>query len=602
MRSLCLLLLPLAALAQPPQAPSSTDLQQDGQTAPPARRDLVVVTGAWEPLPLEEADRAVSSLPVRGQSLLFANVIDFLQLDPSLDLRRRAPGGVQSDLSIRGATFGQTLVLLNGRRMNDPQSGHHSLDLPAPLDAVRAVEVLRGAGSALYGSDALGGVVNILTSPPENWQARLRLAGGSFGTQQQMASLSGKMGAVAQSLSLSRDFSRGFMSNRDYRNLAASSHTLVESRLGRTGLDLGYADKPFGAQDFYGPYPSWERTKTWFAGLNHNFGANWEAALSYRRHSDLFYLFRYNPQRYQNHHVADGLHASVRRRDRWQSGVTLFTGAEAFTDRIESSNLGVHSRARGAAYAALDVRALRRFSLSLGIRSESYRGALDQVSPTLSGGWWASSRLKLRASVSRAYRLPTFTDLYYRDPANRGNPSLRPETAWSYEAGADLRPSGSWRLQSTLFHRRDRDGIDYASPSPAGPWEARNITRLNFTGIEASASWRRRAHVAEFSYTGMRAVSSLPEGIYTKYAMNYPVHSGIFSWTGTAGRVMARTRLGAAERRARSPYAVWDASLAWRGRRISPFVQATNLANTRYEEILRVPMPGRAFLLGVELR
>lgn len=596
----CLLLLSLAVLAQPPQPPSTDPAAQP--QSPPPRRDVVVVTGTWEPLPLEEADRAVSSLPVREQSLLFSHVIDFLQLDPSLDVRRRAPGGVQTDLSIRGATFGQTLVLLNGRRMNDPQSGHHSLDIPAPLDAVQAVEVLRGSGSALYGSDALGGVVNILTAPPEGWQARLRLAAGSFGTQQQMASLSGKLGAAAQSLSISRDFSRGFIPNRDFRNLAASSHTLIESRLGRTGVDLGYADKPFGAQDFYGPYPSWERTKTWFAGLHQNFPEKWEAALSYRRHSDLFYLFRDNPQRYQNHHVADGFHASLRRRDRWQSGIALFTGAEAFTDRIESSNLGAHSRARGAVYAALDVRTLRRFSLSLGLRNESYRGAFDQVSPTLSGGWWANARLKLRASVSRAYRLPTFTDLYYRDPANRGNAALRPETAWSYEAGADLRPSGSWRLQSTLFHRRDRDGIDYSSASPLGPWEARNITRLNFTGVEASASWRRGAHLAEFSYTGMRAVSSLPEGLFTKYVMNYPVHSGIFSWTGTAGKAVARTRLGALERRARSPYAVWDASLAWRGRRISPFLQASNLANTRYEEILRVPMPGRALVAGVELR
>lgn len=597
-RPACLVPLCLALLAQTP----SSDAQPESQSAPPVRRDVVVVTGTWEPLPLEEADRAVVSLPVKEQSLLFSGVTDFLQLDPSLDLRRRAPGGVQTDLSIRGASFGQTLVLLNGRRMNDPQSGHHSLDVPAPLDAVQSVEVLRGAGSALYGSDALGGVVNILTAPPEGWQARLRLAAGSFGAQQQMATLSGKAGSVAQSLSLSRDFSRGFVANRDYRNLAAGSHTLVESRLGRTGVDLGYADKPFGAQDFYGPYPAWERTKTWFASLHHNLPQRWEAALSYRRHSDLFYLFRGNPQRYQNHHVADGFHGSVRRRDHWQGGVTLFTGAEAFTDRIESSNLGVHSRARGAAYAALDVRALRRFSLSLGLRSESYRGAFDQVSPTLAGGWWAGSRLKLRASASRAYRLPTFTDLYYRDPANRGNAGLRPETAWSYEAGADFRPSASWRIQSTLFHRRDRDGIDYASPSPLGPWEARNITRLKFTGVEASASWRRGAHVAEFSYTGMRAVSSLPDGIFTKYVMNYPVHSGVFSWTGSAGNVLARTRLGAVERRARAPYAVWDVSLAWRGRRVSPFVQAANLANTRYEEILRVPMPGRAFLFGVELR
>ncbi len=599
-RRACLVPLCLALLAQAPQPPS--DPQSDRQSQPPARHDAVVVTGTWEPLPLEEADRAVVSLPVKEQSLLFSGVIDLLQLDPSLDVRRRAPGGAQSDLSIRGASFGQTLVLLNGRRMNDPQSGHHSLDVPAPLDAVQAVEVLRGSGSTLYGSDALGGVVNILTAPPEGWQARLRLAAGSFGTQQQMATLSGKAGAVAQSLSVSRDFSSGFMANRDYRNLAASAHTLVESPLGRTGLDLGYADKPFGAQDFYGPYPSWERTKTWFASLHQNFSSSWEAAFSYRRHSDLFYLFRDNPQRYQNHHVAEGFHGSLRRRDHWRGGVTLFTGAEAFTDRIESSNLGVHSRARGAAYAAFDVRALRRFSLSLGLRSESFRGAFDQVSPMLAGGWWASSRLKLRVSASRAFRLPTFTDLYYRDPANRGNASLRPETAWNFEAGADFRPSGPWRLQSTVFHRQDRDGIDYASPSPLGPWEARNITRLNFTGIEASASWRRRAHLAEFSYTGMHAVSSLPEGLFTKYVLNYPIHSGVFSWTGTAGKMLARTRLGAMERRARAPYAVWDVSVAWRGRHFSPFVQIANLANTRYEEILRVPMPGRAFLAGVELR
>jgi outer membrane receptor protein involved in Fe transport len=100
----------------------------------------------------------------------------------------------------------------------------------------------------------------------------------------------------------------------------------------------------------------------------------------------------------------------------------------------------------------------------------------------------------------------------------------------------------------------------------------------------------------------MRAVSTLPAGIFTKYVMNYPIHSGVFSWTGSAGKILARTRLGALERRARSPYAVWDFALSWRGRRISPFVQATNLTNTRYEEILRVPMPGRAFLAGLELR
>jgi iron complex outermembrane receptor protein len=483
--------------------------------------------------------------------------------------------------------------------MNDPQSGHHSLDIAVPLDAVQSVEILRGAGSTLYGSDALGGVVNIITAKPlDSWQARARLAAGSFGSNQQSLFLAGFHKSLYQSLSLSRDFSTGFQPNRDYRNLAVASST----QFAGASLDLAFADKPFGAENFYGPYPSWERTKTWFAALRQRLGSRTEAALSFRRHTDLFYLFRDNPQRYQNHHAAQGFQASLRRRDPLGANFTLFSGAELFTDSIDSSNLGRHSRARGAAYSALDIRALRRFSFNAGLRSESYRGALDQVSPSLSAGYWAASSLKFRAALSRAFRLPTFTDLYYRDPANRGNPALRPESAWSYEAGLDYRPLNSWRLQSTLFQRRDRNGIDYMSASPAGPWNAANITRLDFTGLESSASLRLRTHLLDWSYTALHASSTLPAGVFTKYSFNYPIHSGVFSWTATLpANILIRTRAGALERRARSPYALWDLSLAWRRPRLRPFIQFSNLSNTRYQEILTVPMPGRAVLAGIEI-
>ncbi|MBI5084892.1 MAG: TonB-dependent receptor [Acidobacteria bacterium] len=148
--------------------------------APPVLNQSIVVTGAWQPIPLEESDRAVLSLPVRPNALLLNSIADVLRLHPSLDLRQRAPNLLQADLSIRGATFGQTLVLLNGRRMNDPQSGHHNLDLPAPLQSVQSVEILSGAGSTLYGADATGGVVNIVTSPPEASEIRLRAAAGNF--------------------------------------------------------------------------------------------------------------------------------------------------------------------------------------------------------------------------------------------------------------------------------------------------------------------------------------------------------------------------------------------------------------------------------------
>ena len=562
----------------------------------------VVVTGSWEPIPLEEADRSVISLPVRGQYLLLNTFVDLLKLDPSLDLRQRAPNGLQGDLSIRGATFGQTLVLLNGQRLSDPQSGHHSLDLPVPLQSIETIEVLRGAGSTLYGSDALGGVVNVITAPPEAGEIRLRVAAGNFGVNQESGSLAAIKGALSEQFSFSRDFSSGFMPNRDYRNLSLGSASAWRSRLGTTGLNLGLADKPFGAQNFYGPYPSWERTKTWFAGLRQSLGERTEAGVSYRRHSDLFYLYRDEPQRYQNHHVAESWQASVRRHDPLRQNVTLFYGAEGNGESIQSSNLGQHSRARVATYASLDVRALGRFSFSAGVRSESYRGVFAEVSPTIAVGYWAASKLKFRASVSRAYRLPTYTELYYRDPANQGNSALLPERAWSYESGADYRPSGRWRLQATLFNRRDRNGIDYTSNSPSGPWRAQNITSLNFTGVESSASLQRSGQVLEWSYTGLRGVSQLLPGVYTKYSFNYPVHSGVFSWTASLpGSITARTRVGAVERRGRGAYAVWDVYVARARGPVRPFVQFTNLSNTSYQEILTIAMPGRAIVGGIEI-
>ena len=99
----------------------------------------MVVTGTWEPLTLDELDRSVTVLPLRQYELLMNSWIDVLRLDPSVDLRERAANGVQSDISIRGANFGQTLVLLNGIRISDAQSGHHNLDLPVPMSGIARV-------------------------------------------------------------------------------------------------------------------------------------------------------------------------------------------------------------------------------------------------------------------------------------------------------------------------------------------------------------------------------------------------------------------------------------------------------------------------------
>ena len=567
------------------------------------RTDSIVVTGTYEPLPLEEADRPVRSLDIRSLQLVSNTFADFLKLDSSLDLRQRGGNGIQGDLSIRGGSFGQTLVLLDGLRLNDVQSGHHNLDLPSPLESLERIEVLKGSGSTLYGSDAVGGVVHFITRTPETSELRLRGAAGSFGTNQQRGTLTLVSSRLTQQFAFSRDFSTGFIPNRDYRNATFGSVSRFKTRFGDSNLHLSHRDSPFGAEQFYGNFNSWERTKTWWAALRQTFGANTDASFAYRRHTDLFVLYRDRPQIFTNRHAVESYQAAVRRRDTIGHNAKLHYGIETYGDSIVSSNLGRHQRIRGAGYAALDVRALRRFSFTAGLRDEIYGSRNQEWSPTLSAGAWILQRLKVRAGVSRAFRLPTYTDLYYQDPANRGSADLRPESAWSFEGGADYNAAGTVRAEFTIFHRREKDGIDYVRYNPNDIWRATNFQNFRFTGLEAAVRFRLpRRQEAEVQYTGLRGAQAALGQAMSKYVFNYPVHNAVLSWQGIVKQdIVARTRVGIAQRLQREPYAVWDVYAASTRGRVRPFGQFTNLTSTRYEEIPRVAMPGRAFIAGIEL-
>ena len=239
---------------------------------------------------------------------------DLLRQDSSVFLEQRGAGGGQADIVLRGGTFEQTLVLLNGFRINDSQTAHHNLDLPVPLDAMDSIEVLHGAGSTLHGVDALSGVVDFMTAAPPTTTLRLRAGGGSFGSEEE--SLLGTLARKRWSsrLTADRNFSTGFMADRDYtgnsftgnctaqqlfldcqndrgyRNEDASSESWASSRLGISDLLFAASDRSFGANQFYGPYNSWERTKGWFASARQELGSHTEAAFGYRRHTDEYVL------------------------------------------------------------------------------------------------------------------------------------------------------------------------------------------------------------------------------------------------------------------------------------------------------------------------
>ncbi len=568
---------------------------------PAKHEDRTVVTGTYAPIPLEEADRTVDSLAIGQSPSVYRNAIDALQSEPAVDVRQRAPG-VQGDLSIRGSSFGQTLVLIDGLRLNDAQTGHNNLDLPFPFAAIDRIEVLEGSGSTLYGADAVGGAVNFLTKAPEVTEVRVGAYGGSFGTNGQDGLVSYVRGPLTEEFTFTRELSTGFMANRDYRSLALGSESNWRSSLGLTRLLLGSSDRPFGAAGFYGNYPSWERTRGWFAGLSQTLGEHTELAFSFRRHTDLFDLFRYRPALYENRHATESWEAAIRRWNQLRANTRVYYGLEGYRDSIDSTNLGTHTRDRGAGYVSVDARALRRFSINAGVREEYFTGGRTVATPSLSGGYWLNSRVRFHASASGAFRLPTFTDLYYSDPANVGNPNLKAERAWSFEGGAHV----NWQRNTAdvvIFRRYDRDNIDYVRNSASSIWRAANIDNLRFTGVEAAWRWQiSSGQRLDVTYAGLRGFQQALSGQQAKYLFAYPVHSGTLTWWGhLPQQVTTHLRTGVLQRYRQDAYPLVELSIEREWTHVKPYLQVNNAANAGYQEIPGVRLPGRSYIAGLEL-
>jgi iron complex outermembrane receptor protein len=604
------------------------------QSPPPSPPDQLphptenlVVLGSAVPVPLAESSASVVVLPVKGRTLTLESPQELLRQDSSVFLEERGAGGGQADLVLRGGTFEQALVLLNGFRIDDSQTAHHNLDLPVPLDAMDSIQVLHGAGSTLHGADALSGVVDFLTAAPSGDSLRLRAGDGSFGSNEEslLAALARRQ--WSSRLTANRNFSTGFMPDRDYNNEDASSESWVSSRLGISDLLFATSDRSFGANQFYGPYNSWERTKGWFASARQELGNRTVAAFGYRRHTDEFILLRNAPSVYENNHIDGSWQASLRHTLPIANSSVLLFGLESDGDSIHSNNLGLHARNRGAGYVDLDSRPSKsRWSLSAGLREELFSGGLQSaLAPHLAGSVRLAHQLKLRASGGYGFRLPTYTDLYYSDPVTIGNPNLTPESAWSGEAGADWGSSSHLTLSATGFYNRQHDTIDYLrylsttpptnsvlpAPCPTDTWCAVNLSGLHFAGAETSATWvPAKGQKIQLAWTGLIGAQPPLNGLQSEYALNYPVQNLRAVWTATLKHNLTVSNSVAVTKPYQqpgnppwnaNPYPVWNAAVTRDKGKLRPYLRLANLSNTGYQEINGVNMPGRSITGGFSL-
>jgi vitamin B12 transporter len=569
---------------------------------------LRVTVGSRASLAATAATRAVEvvtradieRLPARGVSDVIARAL-------GADLLTRS--AASADLSLRGSGSEQVLVLVDGVPVRDDQTGHFTLDLAVPLDAVERVEIVRGGASALYGSSAVGGVVNVVTRGAAT--ARARLEGGSFGSTGAGVAL--RAGGATARGGVSADIARsdGHRPGTDYdvRQLRADGALPLGAGLLRA--DAGYAWRDFGAADFYAPFPSWEETRVatasagWAPAADAAFSIAPRVAI--RRHHDDFVLRRGDPTFYRNVHEGTQLNGEVVARYVGPK-VGLSAGGEAERSSLESTNLGTRAERRGAGFAELALTPAAAVTLTTGARYDRHEAFGGFLSPSLAAGWAVTPGLRLRAAASRGFRAPTWTDRFYSDPANLGDPDLRPERFTAAEIGFRASPRAALTLDGALWLRHATELIDWVRPlgAPAGtPWQVANITEATFRGAELSA----RVSLPDGAALTARGAwidveTPAVPGRESKYALRPLSHTVALGADAPLGaRLALAVETAHARRTGNDAWLRVDARVRLdAGHGFELRLDGSNLTDARPTDVTGLPAAGRAFSAGVVAR
>jgi vitamin B12 transporter len=464
--------------------------------------DTLTVTGSRVSADVPDRTRAVQVWTRDDLDRLpAATVADVLGWTLGVDAMPRS--SAQADLSIRGAGFEQLLVLVDGVRMSDPQTGHFDLNLTLPLDQVERIEILRGPASAVYGSDAVGGVVNVVTRRGMGWSGRME--GGSFGTLR--ASFQGATELPAGgNLRAAAEAGRsdGHRDGTDWDQRLGSVAAALPLGGGSLNGGWGIGRRAFGAEDFYAPFPSFEttRARTAHLGWRSRPGGTVqiEPRLSWRSHGDDFILDRADPGFYRNRHTSTQTGGEFILRAAPRSSVGVAAGLEAARHRLRSNALGEREEDRWAAFAEVALRPpshgrLGELDLTLGLRHDGHERWGGFTSPSASLALAPREGVRVRGALGRSFRGPSWTERHYRDPAHEAREDLRPERSLSAEIGVDLAHAESGAtVRVTAFRRSSRDLVDWARPVGQDDllWETRNVARATFRGVELEAGARLR--------------------------------------------------------------------------------------------------------------
>jgi vitamin B12 transporter len=603
----------------------------------------VVVTAQRVPVTFSQAARIVQVIGKEELSQAPVHDLqDLLKFASNVDLRQRGNNGVQADISIRGSSFDQVLILLNGIPLNDPQTGHHNLNLPVSFDAIDRIEILEGPASRLFGPNAFSGAINIITGKNSVPFVSGRISGGQYGYFETAATSGFTTGNLYSTLSADYKRADGALPNTDFKIGNAFYQGNWRYPTGKVEFQGGYTDRGFGANDFYTPaYPDqYERIKTTFASIKaiDQGTLHFTPSFYWRRNQDRFELFRENagaPSWYKSHnyHLTDTYGTNLSGWVNTGFGKLAF-GTDFRSENIWSTVLGntmttptnvpgepgiqfTHSDSRS------DLSLFGEYShhfgpvdLSGGIMGNwnSSLGRSWKLYPGLDLGLRISDKLKLYASVNNALRMPTFTDLYYSSPTNIGNANLLPEEAISVETG--LKITNNW-LSSHLaiFERWGKNMIDWVRQPNETIWYAQNITNLTTKGIEVAATinpeglFGKKIFIRSIDFSYGYLTQDKESGAFiSKYVLDYLKHKMDIRLTHTLFRNFSASWLISYQDR-NGTYTLWDGNKYGSEVEYAPiwlidtrinfvkgqcnfYIEASNLLNKSYYDFGNVEQPG----------
>ncbi|MDR3705207.1 MAG: TonB-dependent receptor [Paludibacteraceae bacterium] len=570
---------------------------------------------------------------------------DLLRYVSGVDIRQRGANGVQSDLSVRGGSFDQVLVLINGVNITDPQTGHYALDVPIDLSAIDRIEVLQGPGSRVLGPNAFSGAINIITGSSEKSGVGAQIVGGDHGYIYQGANATLRTGNVTTFATASNSRSNGYIDDTDFGITNAFGQVRVDSKtLGNVNIQGGYQDKAYGAYGFYSLKPAYaneyEHTRTFFASASteRSFGKLTIAPKVYwRRHNDEFDLFRDNVGAYvgytPNYHQTDVTGAAVTASYVSGLGKTSL-GLDYRYEHIYSNTLGeamstkVHVPFEADSVYFTKEKSRNNFNVSLDHavyfdKFSASAGALCNYSNDFGSnfyfggdlGYAFTSAWKAYASANQSLRLPTFTDLYYVAATQQGNPDLNPERAMTYELGLKYHQN-RFNGGVSAYYRLGKNVIDWVKYTSSDvKYVAVNHAEVDALGGESFIEYLPKQFVqrVKLSYSYLH-LDKQSDGYDSKYALDYLKHkvsldidhdlykgfsaSWRFNYSDRAGNYTDANNALVDYK----PFFLTDLRLQWTNKKITIFGEATNLFNVKYADYGGVEQPGRWIKSGISVK